>query len=94
MLPLENFDNTSLLSIDNAIGRVVKVDRNTVTEEKGRYTRVCMELSLNTPLPPNVMVWGRKQLVEYEGDMLQMWMPWSQNGAMWIRREHRCIGEV
>lgn len=29
MLPLKNFDNTSLLSIDNAIGRAVKVDRNT-----------------------------------------------------------------
>lgn len=66
-LPLENFDDTSLLSMGNAVGRAIKVDQNIVTTGKGRFARVCVELNLNKPLPPNVMVWGRKQPVEYEG---------------------------
>lgn len=66
-LPLENFDDISLLSIGNAVGRAIKVDKNIVNAGKGKYSRVCVELNLNTPLSPNVMVWGRKQPVEYEG---------------------------
>lgn len=66
-LPLENFDDTSLLSIGNAVGTTIKVDRNNVDTGRGRYARVCVELKLNQPLVPNVLVLGRKQLVEYEG---------------------------
>lgn len=43
-LPLENFNDTSLLRIDNAIGRAIKVDRNTVVEGKGKYAKVFIEL--------------------------------------------------
>lgn len=66
-LPLENFDSHSLLAIGNAIGKAVKVDSDTVDVTKGKYARVCVEINLNQPLVPNVLVWGRKQPVEYEG---------------------------
>lgn len=55
-LPLENFNDTSLLRIGNAIGWAIKVDRNTMAKGKGKYAKVFIELKLNTPLPPNVMV--------------------------------------
>lgn len=66
-LPLENFDDQSLLKIGNAVGKAIKVDSNTVGTTKGRYARVCVDLNLNEPLVPNILVWGRKQPVEYEG---------------------------
>lgn len=66
-LPLELFVESSLLGIGNVVGKVVKVDTITVEMIKARYARVCVELNLNGPLPPNVLVWGRKQPIEYEG---------------------------
>lgn len=66
-LPLENFDDQSLLRIGNAVGQAVKVDSHTVDVTKGKYARVCVELNLQQPLVPTVLVWGRKQPVEYEG---------------------------
>lgn len=66
-LPLENFDDQSLLRIGNAVGKAIRVDSHSVDASKGRYARVCVELNLTAPLVPNVLVWGRKQPVEYEG---------------------------
>lgn len=67
LLPLEMFVEANLLSAGNAVGRAVKVDPITADMIKGRYARVCVELDFNGPLPPNVLLWGRKQTVEYEG---------------------------
>lgn len=66
-LPLEIFVESSLLGIGNAVGKVVKVDTITAEMIKARYARVCIELNLNGSLLPNVLVWGRKQPIEYEG---------------------------
>lgn len=67
LLPLEMFVEDTLLRVGNAVGRAIKVDPFTADMFKGRYTRVCVELDLHGPLPPNVLIWGRKQPVEYEG---------------------------
>lgn len=67
LLPLEMFVESTLLSVGNAVGRAIKVDPFTADMIKGRYARVCVELDLHGPLPPNVLIWGRKQAVEYEG---------------------------
>lgn len=66
-LPLEMFVESTLLRVGNVIGRAIKVDSFTGEMIKGRYARVCVELDLHGPLPPNVLIWGRKQAVEYEG---------------------------
>lgn len=66
-LPLEMFDDKSLLGIANVVGKGVKVDTHSVDKVKGKYARVYMELDLNATLVPNVLVWGKKQPVEYEG---------------------------
>lgn len=66
-LPLEMFDDNHLFHIGNAVGKTIKVDRNTVETAHGCFARVFVELNLGKPLPPNVLVWGRKRPVEYEG---------------------------
>lgn len=66
-LPLEIFVETSLSQVENAVGKAIKVDPITAEMIKGRYARVCVELNLYGILPPNVLVYGRKHVVEYEG---------------------------
>lgn len=57
-LPLEMFVETNILRVGNAVGRAVKVDLITADMIKGWYARVCVELDLNGPLPPNILIWG------------------------------------
>lgn len=66
-LPLKMFVETSLLQVGNAVGKAIKVDPFTTEMIKGRYARVCVELNLDGILPPNILVYGRKLAVEYEG---------------------------
>lgn len=66
-LPLEMFDDNSMLGIANVVGKAVRVDSHSVDRVKGKYARVCVELDLNATLVPNVLVWGKRQPVEYEG---------------------------
>lgn len=61
------FDDVQLLGIAKSIGKPVKVDTSSVAGINGRYARVCVELNLEGKLAPNVLVWGHKQPVEYEG---------------------------
>lgn len=65
-LPLELFDDKNLIEIANGVGKTIRMASNLGSTMKGKYVRVCMELDLSTPLVPNVLVWGRKQPVEYE----------------------------
>lgn len=46
-LPLELFNDNHLLRIGNRVGRAIKVDRNMVDSNQGKYARVCVEISLN-----------------------------------------------
>lgn len=66
-IPIEMFDDDSLLGIGNAVGKALKVDTNMADMIRGRYARVCVELNLSQPLMPTVVVWGKKYSVEYEG---------------------------
>lgn len=61
------FVESPLLGIVNGVRKAVKVDTITAEMIKARYTRVCVELNLNGPLPPIVLIWRRKQPIEYEG---------------------------
>lgn len=60
-------NDDSLLSIGNAVGKVIKVDPNTIDMVRGRYTRVYVELNLNKPLMSTVVVWRKEYFVKYEG---------------------------
>jgi hypothetical protein len=46
---------------------MVKVDRNTLLQERGKYARVCVEVDLNKPLLAMFELKGEVYKVEYEG---------------------------
>jgi hypothetical protein len=66
-LPIEYYDSRVLKNIGNKIGSTVKVDKNTVMQERGKYARLCVEVDLTKPLLAMFMIKGRKYNVEYEG---------------------------
>jgi hypothetical protein len=66
-LPIEYYDAKILHYIGNRIGQTVKVDRNTLLQERGKYARVCVEVDLNKPLLAMFELKGEVYKVEYEG---------------------------
>ncbi|EEF32395.1 hypothetical protein RCOM_1264690 [Ricinus communis] len=55
-----------LRTIDNLIGRPLKIDYNTQAGDKGKFARVAVELDLRRPFISRVKVDGNTQSVEYE----------------------------
>jgi hypothetical protein len=66
-LPIEYYDSKVLRHIGNKIGSTIKVDKNTLMQERGKYARICVEVDLTSPLLAMFMIKGRKYNVEYEG---------------------------
>lgn len=66
-IPIEMFKETVLLQMGNKIGKAIKVDTTSVDVVRGNFARICVEIDLNKPLKPNVMILGRVLTVEYEG---------------------------
>ncbi|KAK2384819.1 zinc ion binding / nucleic acid binding protein [Trifolium repens] len=66
-LPIEYYDAKVLHFIGNRIGRTVKVDKNTLFQERGKYARICVEMDLTTTLLAMFELNGRIYKVEYEG---------------------------
>ncbi|XP_026385373.1 uncharacterized protein LOC113280965 isoform X5 [Papaver somniferum] len=67
-LPLEYFDKTVLEKVGAKIGRLIKVDATTEHVLRGKFARVCVEVSTDKPLVPLVKIGRVLQKVEYEGD--------------------------
>ncbi|CAN1152785.1 hypothetical protein LINPERHAP2_LOCUS18978, partial [Linum perenne] len=55
-----------LTSLNNLIGRTVKIDFNTQNAERGKFARLAVEIDLNEPLTPTIDLDGCRQDVEYE----------------------------
>ncbi|XP_058741845.1 uncharacterized protein LOC131614249 [Vicia villosa] len=66
-LPLEYYDARVLAFIGNRIGSMVKVDRNTLKIERGKYARLCVQVDLTKPLLAMFSIKGRHYKIEYEG---------------------------
>ncbi|KAK2442272.1 zinc ion binding / nucleic acid binding protein [Trifolium repens] len=66
-LPIEYYDAKVLHYIGDRISETVKVDRNTLFQERGKYARVCVEVDLNKPLLAMFELKGKIYKVEYEG---------------------------
>ncbi|WJX80580.1 hypothetical protein P8452_63561 [Trifolium repens] len=66
-LPIEYYDAKVLHYIGDRIGETVKVDKNTLYQERGKYARVCVEVDLNKPLLAMFELKGKIYKVEYEG---------------------------
>jgi hypothetical protein len=66
-LPIEYYDSQILRFIGNIVGKTVKVDKNTLTQERGKYARLCVQVDLTKPLLAMFTLKGRKYTIEYEG---------------------------
>ncbi|KAK2378486.1 zinc ion binding / nucleic acid binding protein [Trifolium repens] len=66
-LPIEFYDSKILNFIGNRVGKTVKVDKNTLTQERGKYARLCVQVNLTEPLLAMFTIKGRKYNIEYEG---------------------------
>ncbi|MCH81759.1 hypothetical protein A2U01_0002551 [Trifolium medium] len=66
-LPIEYYDSRILHFVGNRIGKTVKVDKNTLLQERGKYARLCVEVDLNKPLLAMFELKERHYKVEYEG---------------------------
>nr|XP_033513303.1 uncharacterized protein LOC117277970 [Nicotiana tomentosiformis] len=69
-LPTGFYDGKVLKTVDNTVGRLLKVDACTSATLQGRYARLCLELPLNKPMKPFVLIGSHKQQILYKGDKL------------------------
>ncbi|XP_028777961.1 uncharacterized protein LOC114734506 [Neltuma alba] len=65
--PLDYYDLGVLYVVGNQIGRVLRVDRNTEHRSKARFARLCVELDLQKPLLPAILINGKEKKIVYEG---------------------------
>ncbi|XP_057418469.1 uncharacterized protein LOC130712667 [Lotus japonicus] len=61
------YDESYLLSVARVIGTPIKVDRNTLQADRGRFARICVELDLTKPVVGKVCLEGYWYKIEYEG---------------------------
>lgn len=66
-LSVEYFDRTFLQRIGEKIGRVVRIDKNTESMDRGQYIRFCIEVDLSKPLLSKFRSNGRVWRIQYEG---------------------------
>ncbi|XVF12006.1 hypothetical protein REPUB_Repub08aG0077400 [Reevesia pubescens] len=57
-LPIEYYDLEILKKIGRHIGPLLRVESHTLTWERGKYARLCVQLNLDKPLPKSVIVEG------------------------------------
>ncbi|XP_061355099.1 uncharacterized protein LOC133299632 [Gastrolobium bilobum] len=66
-IPQEFCEYPFLNHLGNIIGKVIKVDKNTSTGERGKFARVCVDLDLSKPLRGEYFLEDDTFKVEYEG---------------------------
>ncbi|KAK9944852.1 hypothetical protein M0R45_010398 [Rubus argutus] len=66
-LPVEYFQDFALKSVGKPLGEVVKINKLTLAQSRGKFCRICVEIDLMKPLLPFVEVEGFAYSVVYEG---------------------------
>lgn len=66
-MSVEYFDKQVLHKIGSKIGRVIKIDRNTKSMDRGQYVRFCIEVDLTKPLLSKFKLNKRAWIIQYEG---------------------------
>ncbi|CAN1170988.1 hypothetical protein LINPERHAP2_LOCUS29303 [Linum perenne] len=65
-LPIHFYHPQVLPSLGNLLGRTIKIDFNTQRAERGKFSRIAIEIDLSEPLAPVVELDGNLQKIEYE----------------------------
>lgn len=66
-LSVEYFDQEFLKKVGSRIGKVIRIDQNTASAERGQFTRLSIELDLSKPLLSKFWFRGKTWKVQYEG---------------------------
>ncbi|KAL4307650.1 hypothetical protein AHAS_Ahas16G0299500 [Arachis hypogaea] len=66
VLPIWCYQEQAMMRIASAIGVPIKVDLATKLAERGRYTRVCVQINLGLPVVKHIIVEGVTHVVEYK----------------------------
>lgn len=66
-LPLEYFDKEVLFKVDAKLGTPIKIDNTTEFVLRGRFARICVEISTDQPLICVVKIGNMVDNIEYEG---------------------------
>ena len=66
-VPVTLYHRSILMGIAGGLGNPIKVDSNTLSRDRGRFARVCVEVNLKKPLKGTIMVNGDRYFVTYEG---------------------------
>ena len=66
-LLIELYELEVLKDIGQAIGSVLWINANMAAGTRGRYTRLCVQVDLDSPLPRNILIGRFKQDILYEG---------------------------
>lgn len=69
-LSVEYFDKEFLRKIGGKIGKVARIDNNTAMAQRGKFTRLSVELDLTKPLLSKFWLKGKIWKVQYEGLMM------------------------
>lgn len=70
-LPWEYWTLDTLTELLKIVGRVIRVDQNTLLRLKGKFARVCVNLDISKPLPGSLLVSAHGRFLKvpliYEG---------------------------
>ncbi|XP_021851501.2 uncharacterized protein At4g02000-like [Spinacia oleracea] len=66
-LSVEYFDQEFLHKVGGKIGKVMRIDRNTASTDRGQFTRLSIELDLTKPLLSKFWLKGKIWKIQYEG---------------------------
>lgn len=66
-LPIEYYDPRSLTVFGNRVGRTIKVDKTTIKQERGKYSRIYVTINLVKPLLSMFDINESSYKIEYEG---------------------------
>lgn len=66
-LPLRFYKEFTMRKIGRIIGSVIKIDKLTLSQIRGQFGRLCVEIDLQKPLIPYIVVEGETYGVVYEG---------------------------
>lgn len=66
-LPIEYYDAKMLHAIGDRVGRTIKVDKNTIQRERGKYVRICVEVNILKPSLGMCTIKENNYKIEYKG---------------------------
>ncbi|GAA0145571.1 hypothetical protein LIER_05740 [Lithospermum erythrorhizon] len=65
-LPVEYYDIEILKDVGSQVGTLLCIDTRTVNNERGRFARICVQIDLDKPIIPSIIIGNHSQNILYE----------------------------